>query len=243
MRPVSGLMWCGQRVGIGRAQLGELPPLQHDVDQLARVLGQVLARGQIVEQVGARLPLAGLGLAAAGQLQAVEQELAELLGRAQVELVPGKLVDLLLEPGDALGERRGEPRQDRLVDLDAGALHVAQDRHHRPLQRLVDGGHALGREPGLEHHPQAQRHVRVLGGVLGRLVERHLRKGLVGFLGAGRVLEHLREGHAGVPQVALGQRVQAVLAAPAVERVGEQHGVVERGEIDAVPAAAPGSRT
>ncbi len=150
--------------------------------------------------------------------------------------MPRKIVDLLLEPGDALGKRRGEPRQDRLVDADAGALHVAEDRHHRPLQRLVDRGHVLGGEPGLEHHPQTQRHVRVLGGVLGRLVERHLREGLVGFLGAGRVLENLRKGHAGVPQVALRKRVETVLAAPTVERVGEQHGVVERGEIDAVPA-------
>ena len=76
-----------------------------------------------------------------------------------------------------------------------------------------------------------------------RLVERHLREGLVGLLGARRVLQHLREGHAGVPEMALGQRVHAVLAAPAVERVGEQHGVVERREIDAVPARARGSRT
>ena len=76
------------------------------------LLGQVLARGQIVEQARARLPLAALGLAAAGQLEVVEQELAELLGRAEVELVAGQLVDLLFQPRDALRERGGEPRQD-----------------------------------------------------------------------------------------------------------------------------------
>ena len=47
------------------------------------MLGQVLAGGEIVEQAGARLPLAGLGLAAAGQLQAVEQEFAELLAASR----------------------------------------------------------------------------------------------------------------------------------------------------------------
>ena len=83
-----------------------------------------------------------------------------------------------------------EVSRDRIaaVDLDAGALHVGQHAHQRPLQRLVDGGHALGREPRLQHHPQPQRDVGVLAGVFGRLVERHLREGLVGLLGAGRML-------------------------------------------------------
>ena len=40
--------------------------------------GRSSLRRQIVEQVGARLPLPGLGALAAGQLQAVEQEFAEL---------------------------------------------------------------------------------------------------------------------------------------------------------------------
>jgi hypothetical protein len=44
------------------------------LDQLARLLGQVLSGRQVVEQVGARLPLAGLGAAAARQLQAGKAE-------------------------------------------------------------------------------------------------------------------------------------------------------------------------
>ena len=46
----------------------------------------------------------GLGLAAARQLEIVEQEFAQLPRRSPVELVAGQRVDLLLEPGDALGE-------------------------------------------------------------------------------------------------------------------------------------------
>ena len=85
-----GVDVAGQRVGVGERQLGELAPVEHGVDQLARVLGQLLVGGQIVEQAGARLPLPGLGVLAAGQLQLVEQDLAELLGRAEVELVAGE---------------------------------------------------------------------------------------------------------------------------------------------------------
>ena len=120
------------------------------------------------------------------------------------------------------------------VDLDAGALHVGDDGNQRPLQRLVDRRHALGGEPRLQHHPQPQRHVGVLGGVLGRLVDRHLRERLLGLLGARRVRDHLVERDAGVAEVALGEIVHAVAAAAAVERVGEQHGVVERRDVDAV---------
>ena len=49
------------------------------------------------------------------------------------------------------------------------------------------------------------------------------------------MLQHLREGHAGVLEVALGQRIHAVLPAAGIERVGHQHGVVERRQRDAVP--------
>ena len=53
-----------------------------------------------------------------------------------------------------------------------------------------------------------------------------------------RVLDHLIERDAGVAEVALGQLVHAVAALAAVERVGHQHGVVDRRDADAVPAPA-----
>ncbi len=95
------------------------------------------------------------------------------LRRAEIELVADELVDLLLEPRDALRERAREPREDRLVDLDAGPLHVDDDRQQRPLQRLVDRRQALGGEARLQAQPEPERDVGVLGGVLGRLVDRH----------------------------------------------------------------------
>ena len=54
-----------------------------------------------------------------GSLRLSNRNSPSCRGRAQIELVPGQRVDLLLQPGDALGERGGEPRQDRPVDLHA----------------------------------------------------------------------------------------------------------------------------
>ena len=47
-------------------------------------------------------------LPAAGQAHLAEQDVAELLGRADIEVLAGKLADLVLEPRDGLGERAGE---------------------------------------------------------------------------------------------------------------------------------------
>ena len=91
-----------QRVGVGRAQLGELAPLEHRVDQLARVVGQLLVGGEIVEQAGARLPLAGLGALAARQLAAGRTATRRAgAGEPRLNLWPTSAVDLLLEPRHA----------------------------------------------------------------------------------------------------------------------------------------------
>ena len=116
---------------------------------------EFLVGGKFVEQVGARFPLAGLRLLAAGQLQPVEQQLSELLRRAEIELVPDQPVDFLFEPHGALRKRARQPREDIAIDLDARMLHRDDDGNERPLERLVDRRHALRRETGLQSHPQA----------------------------------------------------------------------------------------
>src|SRR5262245_50570161 len=116
MRPVSGLMY----VGSASVQVDlSLARWRHSRIPLMSLCGEVVSRCELIEQACARLPLAGLGLAPAGKLQVVEQEVAELLGGAQIELVPRELVDLLLEARDALREGGREARQDGLVHLDA----------------------------------------------------------------------------------------------------------------------------
>ena len=79
-----------QRVGIGAAQFRELAPVQH-------LLRDVVALGRdFFQNVGIGRPRAGLGLLAAGQRELAEQDIAELLGRADVEFLAGELVDVFL---------------------------------------------------------------------------------------------------------------------------------------------------
>ena len=102
------------------------------------------------------------------------------------------------------------------------------------LERLVDRRHPFSGKTRLQRHPQPQRHVGVFGRVFGRLVERHGGERLLGFLGARRVPHRLRERHARVAEVALGESVHSVRVAAAVEHIGEQHRIVEGRDLDAV---------
>ena len=122
----------------------------------------------------------------------------------------------------ALGEVAGEAAERCAVHHDARRFHVSDDRHEGALQGLVDGDEVLAQQTVLQRVPKAQRHVRVLGGVGGRLLDRHL---VEGPLVAARA-RHLREGDRRVAEQGLGQVVHAVAAQAAVRGVGHQHGVV-----------------
>ncbi len=113
-------------------------------------------------------------------------------------------------------------------------LHRDDDGNERPLERFIDARQTLGSEPGLQRHPKSQRHVGVLGGVFGRLVERHRGEGLLRLPSARRLADRLSKCHARMAQMALGERVHPVGVATAVKCVGEQHRVVERSDLDAV---------
>ena len=149
-----------QRVGVGRFQLGELAPVEDARRQLVALLGEIL------EHARRGRPGAGRGLLAARQAHLAEQDVAELLGRAEVERRADQLLHLGLDPRHALGEFARQAREHVAVDRHAALLHPRQRQDHRPLERLVDRRHALGGEARLERAPQPQRHVGVLGGVL-----------------------------------------------------------------------------
>ena len=87
-----------QRIGIGGLQLLQLPPFQDAPRQLVALIGQRLQHGRI------RPPGAGLHPFAAGQVHFVEQHLAQLLGRADVELEARQTVAVLFHHGHALFE-------------------------------------------------------------------------------------------------------------------------------------------
>src|SRR4051812_26400394 len=90
-----------QRVGIGRAQLRDLPPVEDFLRQSVALLGKLLERAR------AGRPGTGLGLGSARQLELAEQNIAELLGASRVERLAGKRLDFGFERAGALRELAG----------------------------------------------------------------------------------------------------------------------------------------
>ena len=172
----------GERVGIGRFELGQLAPFEHPA-------GHRMQRQQLFEDRGVGAVGAGLALAAARQVELVEQNLAQLLGRADVEVVADILVDRGLDLGDAAGEIGREVGERGAVDLDPGLLHRRDRRHQRPLDVLVERGHVVGDEPRLEVRVQPQRRVGALGGEVARRRRLDLGEGNEVLAGADQVLE------------------------------------------------------
>ena len=154
-------------------------------------------------------------------------------GRAGIEGLAGHFRDFRFQRRGALREAAGQARQDLPVGADAALLHAGEHRHQRPLQPLVDRAQAFGGEPRLQHAPEPERHVGILGGVFGHLVDRAGGDRLQRLAGAAELLVADRL----VAEKPLGQFVHAVALERrrGVERVGNQHGVVERGDGDAVP--------
>ena len=109
--------------------------------------------GEVVEDLRRGRPRAGLGLGAAGDSHLAEQDVADLLGAADIDRLAGDLLNFGFDPRGGLGEIARQPRQHLAVDRDAAPLHPRQHRDQRPLQRLIDRGHALGDQARLEHAP------------------------------------------------------------------------------------------
>src|SRR6516164_3277427 len=110
----------GQEVGVSRFELRQLAPVEDAGAELVALGGEVL------EHARAGRPGAGAGLGAAGQAELAEKDVAELLGRADVESFAGKLVDLGLVAGELLAELARHARQYLPVNLDAAPLHAGE---------------------------------------------------------------------------------------------------------------------
>ncbi len=142
-----GIDEARQRVGVGRFELGDLPPFEHARRQLMAFGGEVFEHAR-----GGR-PGAGRGLLAAGQAHLAEQNVAKLLRRAGVEGAADNFADLGLERSHALGELARHAREDVAVDRDSAPLHARQNLDQRALEPLVDGRHLLGDDARLQHAP------------------------------------------------------------------------------------------
>ena len=178
--------------------------------------------GELFESARAGGPLSRLGLGAARQAELAEQDVPELLGAPGIDGLAGNFVDLCFEAGGLLRELAGEPRQQLPVDRNAAALHPRQHGKQRPLQRLVDGAHALGRHPRLEHMPQPENDVGPLGAVFGRMLDAEGVEADLGLAG----LEQLVDIDRGVGERALGERNKAMVLPAGIEGVRHQHHIV-----------------
>ncbi|GGT54426.1 hypothetical protein GCM10010177_08460 [Actinomadura citrea] len=86
--------------------------------------------------------VAGLGALGLGQVQLVEQDLLDLLGRAEVELAADGGVGQLLLFLDLAAQGRRQARQVVGVDGDARAFHGGQDADQRQLDLVQEAGGA-----------------------------------------------------------------------------------------------------
>jgi hypothetical protein len=117
--------------------------------------------------VGGRV--AGGGLLLHRQLLAVEQDLADLLRRAEVERAAGDLESLLLLLHDLQAELVALALELRRVEQHAVSFHALQHRQHRHLDVLVDEPQLLVRFDLLKKNfMKGERAVRNSGGVLRR---------------------------------------------------------------------------
>jgi hypothetical protein len=114
-----------QRLDVRRAQFGVDPPLEELVDHR-------VGRAELLENGGVgRKP--GLRPAALWQVQLEEQDLFQLLGAAEVELVADVGIDALLEPSDLRSELAVEHLQRVEIERDAGRLDPREHRDERQL--------------------------------------------------------------------------------------------------------------
>ena len=86
--------------------------------------------GEFVEDLRRGRPRAGLGLGAAGDSHLAEEDVADLLGAADIDRLAGDLLDFGFDPRRGLGEIARQPRQHLAVDRDAAPFHPRQ--HRRP---------------------------------------------------------------------------------------------------------------
>ena len=91
---------------------------------------------ELFQHVGVGGP-AGFGFLAVGQLEILEEHLAQLLGGVDVEGSPGGVIDPLLQPADGAGEALAEVRQRLGVHQKAPLLHPGQYRAERQLYGMI----------------------------------------------------------------------------------------------------------
>ena len=125
-----------QRVDVGALQFRHLAMLDdpHRDGRPGPVEGRQLFERLLVGAGLVRLRRALLH----GQLELLEQQFAVLLGRGDVELPAGRLVDLLFDALQLPLHLDAELLQERRIDADAGVLHLGQHADERDFEGVVE---------------------------------------------------------------------------------------------------------
>ena len=105
-----------------------------------------------------------------------------------------------------------------------------QYRHQRTFQGFVHGGHAFGHQPRFQGAVQTPGVIGILGGIIQSLVQRHPVEGHLAFAGP----RHFFVLDGGVGEMQFRQFVEAVTVQAAFQHIGQQHGVVDGADGDAV---------
>ena len=195
-RRVQAAVLCDQarqRAQVGVHELRVLAPLLDHGDDL------VLAADRAEDsRVGRE---AGLALAARRELELLEQDAADLLGRAEHELLARELVGPGFELLDPLAQARRDLAHPVLVDLDARDLHRGEHGRERELDLAVERlhaalAHAREERPGEPRGRGGAADERLgllLGGRIGAELEAVLRRQLVEGVRRARRLDQVRE--------------------------------------------------
>ncbi len=154
-RPVLGVDQVRQRVEVGVLQLGQLAPGLDLLDDRVLVadLGEDAGVGR---EAGFAAPLAG-------QAELLEEDAADLLRRADRELLLGQLEDLLLQRLDPLAEAGADLGQALGVELQPLAFHRRQDVDQRQLDLAQQLLQAELLDAGALHVGEGRDQARFLG--------------------------------------------------------------------------------
>ena len=138
---------------------------------------------------------------------------------------------LALKHLQALGEILAHAAQDARINSDTGQFHGTDHRHQWPLDPLIDIGHPVRRQTRFQDAVQAQGCFGILGGIAGSGRDIDLIEGDL-FLA---LADHALEFHHLMIEIEQREVVEGMAVLATVEHIGQQHGVIDRGHVDALP--------
>ncbi len=213
-----------ERIHVGALELRKLAILQHQPRNF--VLGR-----EIFQNVHRRRDHLALAvLHRLGQVQFVEENVAQLLGRIDVEFCPGLFVDLAGFDRTLAVQTHGKLTEDGGIDLDPGFLHPRQHRNERQIDLLIDVRQSRGLDFSAQYGRDASSDIGRPGQRVCQLqieaADSNLRQRVIAVRGIDQVgVKHGLIAHAGQSDPAgrqLAQRSFAVMDGFGLLRIGQQ---------------------